>query len=82
MDKKGQVLEVSVAVGVIVITLFSVYSVANKTDDIYFGDSMTKIYYEYPNCSNKIESIPKANVVVFQTEEQAINSGYTKHECK
>ena len=77
MNKKGLWLEIG-ALAMILITTFGVINVISVTEHIYVGDKLTKNYYDYKLCPEKVEEIEKENSIIFSTKEEAQQKKFNK----
>ena len=79
MNKRGQALEVSSALIMLGITLFSVFSVINESNSIYFGNKNEKTYYSYEQCKEFFTEKDEG-FILFKSEQEAIQLGYNKND--
>ena len=82
MNKRGQGWEIAAALVMLGITAVGIFSIITESNNIYFADksTITKVYYDYQNCKNKLNNIAKDNLITFRSENEALTEGYTKYD--
>ena len=82
MNKRGQIIEISVAILMLLIALYGTYYTFQEGSKIYIGDSKTSSVYDYSQCKTLVDNIPDSQKVLFKSLDEAKNNKYTLKGCE
>lgn len=79
MKKRGQaeVVGALILLGIVLVGGFASYKIVSENR--YVGDLNSKIYYDLKTC--QVESIPRENLINFNSLGEAIKNGYVPAPC-
>jgi len=80
MNKRGHGWEIGIAISMIVLTIAGISAILSEGNKVYVGDKISMHYYDYSQCSEKVDNLTKSNVIIFDSENQAQTSGFTKSD--
>lgn len=79
MNKRGQIIELG-AIVLIVLTTIGVYATVYASQNLYVGNLRTHKFLNYFECKDIANSIPQANLIMFNSKQEAINQNYNVTE--
>ena len=80
MNKRGEIIALSFAIVVIVLTTTGIIATVTNSEQLYIANKNTGNYFDYFKCKDLIQGLEKENTIIFKSLKEAEESIYNKTE--